>query len=886
MSIIKRITKTYIIITALIIVAFVTMTRIYTKNYYRSESLRIKGISAGVNRELNYKFDKIRNEGEEFYKLIEIGNELVKKYNIDDVVNILFFKNKMNLNLVDSAFVLNENGEFISSNSNIKTESDVLREIVKSIKSEEDSYSEGFVAHNGSVYYTYNRSSKLNENKINFFLVKKLDEKFLAYDEKIDGREIVLSKNIDTEDKSTLSFSSDNNIFYSIKNKSVQSFIPLKIENGDDKYYITVNEVRKTLSSIDELSNTLIIIFILACCIGNYFIYKIIKHRVVNRIIKINEDVNKIVKNINEMELLEIDKSNDEISSLIGDINSLINRIKRNSDEIINKERKNARLLSSMSNAYIYLEFIEDENGQVIDAVIKEMNKSAMNILDINEEFIGKGLIDLRNSNLDKFYSEDTFETFNNIKYKGNSITYKNLNLTEELWVNINMTCVDDGYISIILNDVSELKNSRDELEKMVGYDEITGLYSRFYIMSHLKNLINLGEEFFTLFIDLDNFKLINDAIGHNRGDKILKITGDALSKLNDEKTVVGRYGGDEFIIVRRGNKEEVEEFAKETLRIINRRVRFNNYAYIVRASIGVSLYPKHADNVEQLIQYADIALYEGKSVGGNVFKLYSEEMLENYELQEKLNQGIERGELEVYYQPICNAISQEIIGAEALIRWRTAKEVITPDRFLDIAKRSGDIILIDDFVLREACKFGKERRKEGRRDFYVSVNMSYKYFMVDSFVDTVKSIIETSGINASSLRLEIAESEILRDYEEINKKLQELRSIGVKISLDDFGIGYSAFNYIRNLPIDAIKIDKSLVADIRKDGKSEYIIDTLIKLCKNLKLEVVCEGVEYKEQLDILKNISCKSIQGFYFSEPVKKERFIDILNQNRKAD
>ena len=243
---------------------------------------------------------------------------------------------------------------------------------------------------------------------------------------------------------------------------------------------------------------------------------------------------------------------------------------------------------------------------------------------------------------------------------------------------------------------------------------------------------------------------------------------------------------------------------------------------------------------------------------------------------QDMLESSLENGDLVPYYQPVYDVATEKVIGAEALIRWIKDGEVLKPDKFLAFAKESGGIVEIDNFVLREACKFCNEKRKEGHDLFHISINASSKFLLQNNFLSYLKKILKEFSIKENQLRFEITEDEVLEDIDNIIEILKQVKNLGIKIALDDFGVGYSSFNYIKLLPIDTIKIDRSLLLRVEEEKKTLAIISALIELAHTLDLDVIVEGVEIKEQIELLKSLNCDKIQGFYISEPVSKENFI----------
>lgn len=436
--------------------------------------------------------------------------------------------------------------------------------------------------------------------------------------------------------------------------------------------------------------------------------------------------------------------------------------------------------------------------------------------------------------------------------------------------------------ISILTSDINNmfgrLKNYADNLEYLGSHDLLTSLINRNKLTDCIGELRAKNEEFSIFFIDLDNFKKINDTLGHNIGDQLLcQVANELVKIINDESVLVSRIGGDEFIILRIGNNDvqAIEKLANKVLTNLNKVYTINNYSYEIKASMGISFYPQHCEDEVNLMQYADIAMYDSKGNGGNNYKIFEENMLEPLEIENKLSDGIKNGEFEAYYQPIYDIVTKKIIGAEALVRWKSENGIIYPDKFIPLAKKTGDIFGIDMLVLRQSIRLCREWIDKGEKNFYVSINASKTFLKQNNFVECIKNELKAQNVPTSSLRLEITEDEIIDDVEYTKSLLKKIREAGINVYLDDFGTGYSSFNYIKTLPIDVVKIDRSLLVNIETDIKAKSIVETMIKLCHNLELKVVCEGVEELAQVEILKNIDCDYIQGYYFSKPLEKEQF-----------
>ena len=447
---------------------------------------------------------------------------------------------------------------------------------------------------------------------------------------------------------------------------------------------------------------------------------------------------------------------------------------------------------------------------------------------------------------------------------------------------------VSGDEISILTRDLNNmfgrLKNYADNLEYIGSHDLLTSLINRNKLNEYISELKNNNEEFAMFFIDLDNFKIINDTLGHNVGDQLLCQVAKELADCTDnENVIISRIGGDEFVVIRKGENDiyEIEKLAKILLNKLNRMYGINNYSYEVKASMGISFYPQHSEDEVSLLQYSDVAMYISKGSGGNSFTIFDKTMLESLEIENKLKGAIKNEEFEVYYQPIYGVNDKTIIGAEALIRWVTEEGIIYPNKFIPLAKKTGDIIEIDMLVMRQAISLCREWIDKGRDDFYVSINASRRFLKQNNIVEIIQNELKEKNVPTSALRIEITEDEIIDDVEYTKQLLREIRKIGIKIYLDDFGTGYSSFNHIKTLPIDVVKIDRTLLIDIEGDINAKSIVETMINLCHSLNLKVVCEGVEDLVQFEILKKLKCDDIQGYYFSKPISKENFDNYLEK-----
>lgn len=436
-----------------------------------------------------------------------------------------------------------------------------------------------------------------------------------------------------------------------------------------------------------------------------------------------------------------------------------------------------------------------------------------------------------------------------------------------------------------------ELKRSDDNNRKIAYTDSLTELPNRTAFterLDHVMNTLRKEEVVAIMYIDLDNFKNINDILGHSYGDELLIDVTHRLKQAIDENDYLARFGGDEFIVLSQ-NIEDIglyEEKIRKIQTVFSFPFVLSLKEFFVTISIGVAYAPRDGITTQSLIKNVDLAMYSAKENGKNTYCFYDESinnrLLNKIEIQSELRQAIDHNEFEVYYQSQVDLESNKIVGFEALVRWNhPVKGIIEPRDFIPIAEQTGLIVPIGSWVLQEACKQLKEWEDEGFTDITMAVNISCRQFFDADLVTMVKEIIDTTGINPANLELEITESVVLDDIEYSIEVIKQLREFGVRFSLDDFGTGYSALNYLRMLPVSNLKIDKSFLDCLIENQSDQKIVSSIINLAKNLDLNVIAEGVESEEQADYLRGLDCKAAQGFLYSKPVPKEDANELLGK-----
>lgn len=458
---------------------------------------------------------------------------------------------------------------------------------------------------------------------------------------------------------------------------------------------------------------------------------------------------------------------------------------------------------------------------------------------------------------------------------------------TRDTWTFVSIISIFAIGIGFILCHYEKLKS---ELKYLAYHDSLTGFFNKKTFINKLNIEIEKAQKHnrkcAVFCIDFDNFKLVNDTLGHAYGDKFLRRISKELKQCISKDDIIARFGGDEFNILQKNIKDidEAIELVNKILEKFKNSVVVDNYEFDITASIGIILYPDDACSADELLKKSDIAMYEAKSNGKKQYKVFknymNEELKHKMYIQKKLKEAVKNESFRVYYQPQIDARTGKISGMEALARWKNLEEgIISPNEFIPLAEENGLILPISEFVLRTACNKNKQWNALRNSKLSISVNVSVIQLNQKNFVDIVKKVIDETGLDPQYLTLEITESILIKSLESNTRKIKELRKLGVKIALDDFGRGYSSLSYIMNLPIDILKIDKCFVDDITRNHKKQYIIESIISLAQKINLKVVAEGVEVKEQYDILRKQNCDKIQGYYFSKPLSEEAFEKLI-------
>jgi diguanylate cyclase (GGDEF)-like protein/PAS domain S-box-containing protein len=442
----------------------------------------------------------------------------------------------------------------------------------------------------------------------------------------------------------------------------------------------------------------------------------------------------------------------------------------------------------------------------------------------------------------------------------------------------------------IVFHDITASQAMDVKMSHLAQHDFLTNLPNRMLLNDRIKQAIILAKRNRThlalLFLDLDNFKHINDSLGHGIGDKLLQSVAQTLHACVRGSDTVSRQGGDEFVILLSTCKhvEDAAITARKVLAALTPPHSIANDELYVTTSIGISIYPEDGLDAETLIKNADTAMYHAKESGRNNYQFFTKAMnvraVERQEIEMHLRQAMIRQEFVLHYQPKVDLDTGKITGSEALLRWNHPKwGEIQPDRFVSIAEECGLIVPIGQWVLREACAQTKSWQVAGLKPISVAVNISVLELRRRGFVEGVQAVLNETGLSPGCLQLEITESALIYDDESSSEILQRLKDLGVQLAMDDFGTGYSSLSYLIQFPIDVLKIDRTLVHDIGSTDGKGLVISAVIAMCASLCKRVVAEGVENQEQLEFLKALNCEEGQGFLFSRPLAAEQFTSLL-------
>ncbi|MFZ2633160.1 MAG: EAL domain-containing protein [Desulfosalsimonadaceae bacterium] len=448
--------------------------------------------------------------------------------------------------------------------------------------------------------------------------------------------------------------------------------------------------------------------------------------------------------------------------------------------------------------------------------------------------------------------------------------------------------------VTATIRDITERKRYEAQLEYQANHDWLTGLTNRNLLMDRLSQAL-LHAEYFrrqvaVLFVDLDHFKLINDSLGFDMGDRILKIAAERLAACVRANDTVARQGGDDFVIVLSDlvESQDAAAMAQKIQAALNQPLEIDTHFFKISCSIGISIYPKDGKDVQTLLKNADVAMFRAKEQGRSIFQFFIDELndkvVARMTMEKHLRRALENDELSVHYQPQMDMAAGQMTGIEALLRWQSpGLGMVSPADFIPLAEETGLIIPIGEWVLKTACMQNRKLQDAGFPPLVIAVNLSPRQFWYPGILETISRILQDSNLEPRYLELEITEGMVMRDVENAMVMLNELKGLGVQLAMDDFGTGYSNLSYLKRFPFDKIKMDISFVREVTHDPGCAAIAKTIIALAHNLDLRVIAEGIETEGQLSYLRAQHCDEMQGFYFSKPLPCRDLEQLLREGR---
>jgi len=578
-----------------------------------------------------------------------------------------------------------------------------------------------------------------------------------------------------------------------------------------------------------------------------------------------------------------------EIVNITNAINKLLNRVnlfyetQKNMIRRVMKLKKHLETAQKIAQSYSWEYDCVNKEIKISNEFRKFLgiNKNKpLSIDEFNKFFLEKDIFSILNESCEKcveFEIEHKIITLKNKEYDFKTIG----------------KCIKTQKTHYILGvslNITESVKKQKTIEFLAFHDALTGLPNRRKLIERFNFLKSLADrehkKIAVLYLDMDNFKMINDTLGHKSGDELLVNIANKLKSSLRKTDFIARIGGDEFVILLYGlksNKEAIE-VAKKVIDLLNRPVNIKNTNIIPTFSIGGTVYPDDADNFEDLLKFADIAMYEVKEKGKNSIALIDEKIKKSssefYKIVDELKNALKNKELVLYFQPKIDVSKNRVYGAEGLIRWNHPKKgILTPFHFIPYAEKSGLISKIDDYVLEYAFKTLKKWEEDEKlKDLTLAINISANKFKQENFVNTLNELLKTYNIDPAKLEIEITETLSMDNIDYTINVLKQIKVLGFKIALDDFGTGYSSLNYLKKIPFDTLKVDQSFVMDLADDKDDLVITEMIIQIAKVLKKKTVAEGVENEKILNIVRKLGCNLIQGYYFGKPMDEKSFVEF--------
>ncbi len=660
-----------------------------------------------------------------------------------------------------------------------------------------------------------------------------------------------------------------------------------------DWYLALYQDKQLVLSNLEDFRDNLMLISIAVAVIValslQFFIYKFI----LRRLTSLSSAVQRISRG--ELQHTNLDQNNDEIGTLnrafngmAEEIHQLISGLNARISEKEQAERATRKLTKAvafsssgllLTDKELRIEYVNPFMLELIGCTAEQVMHKSLSSLFAAEMF---------------FVGEEISQTLKERHHwRGDMLLQHAL---RKLWVSLAIAPIRDekgevGNYVCAMQDISFIKESQRKMEQLAYYDMLTGLANRSYFRDQLRKSIAMSSRgyyhFALLYFDLDEFKRINDTLGHDAGDELLKeVARRLISRLREEDTIA-RLGGDEFAVILSGIKgrEQAALIAENLQQSFAAPVKLAGQEVAISASIGITVAPEDAADEELLLKHADLAMYEAKARGRNTYHFFSQDLneaaKEKLQIENQLREAIREHQFVLYYQPKIDIRSDVVIGYEALLRWiRPDGSMIPPLRFIPVAESTGLIVEIGEWIIWEACRFISRQQSRGL-DVSLSINLSARQFNDQKLPEIVQRVLQRTGAQPEKLIFEITESMLMGDTDAAVAQLNELKRLGVTLSIDDFGTGYSSLSYLKRFPVDELKIDRSFVKDIPHDTNDMDIVAAIIAMAQKMNLQVVAEGVETIEQVEFLKNNACYQVQGYYFSMPRAEQDLYNLSYQ-----
>ena len=657
------------------------------------------------------------------------------------------------------------------------------------------------------------------------------------------------------------------------------------------KWHLAVySEKEKVIAIPNNFRAKLMMISVLIALLVAALLQWVVYHLILKRLNRLSAAINRMSRG--DLQLVKLDQQPDEI----GLLNQAFGRMSVEISELVNglNERIEEKELAERAARKLSKAVSFSSSGIV-------MTDENLNIEYVNPfltEMIGGGFDELLHTPFTSLFADEMRHVGDEIAqtlaerqhWRGDILLQYQ---QRQWWVSLAIAPIRDekgditNYVCA-MQDISFIKQSQKKMEQLAYYDVLTGLANRSYFRDQLRKAIAMSHRgyynFALLYFDLDEFKRINDTLGHDAGDELLKEVAKRLTSRLREEDTIARLGGDEFAVILSGIKDrgQASVIAANLQQAFSAPVKLGNHEVAISASIGITVAPEDASEEELLLKHADLAMYEAKARGKNTFHFFSHDLNEAANerllIENQLREAIREHQFMLYYQPKIDIRNNTIIGYETLLRWlRPDNTLVPPLRFISVAESTGLIVQIGEWIIWEACRFLTRQHSRGH-DVTLSINLSVRQFNDHDLPEIVERILKRTGADPASLIFEITESMLMGDTDAAINQLNQLKRLGVTLSIDDFGTGYSSLSYLKRFPVDELKIDRSFVKDIPDDQNDMDIVAAIIAMAQKMNLRVVAEGVETAEQVEFLRKNACYQVQGYYFSMPLAEQELSQL--------